>query len=80
MASLRALAAAEKLAQTGDPSGLKNWMSKFLPDEFVDEAFSSHISEIKKLFGTKDAIKTRAQEWLSYIESKKYKGYHKGAK
>lgn len=38
------------------------------------------MSEIKKLFGTKEDIKTRAQEWLSYIESKKYKGYHRGAK
>jgi TRAP-type C4-dicarboxylate transport system substrate-binding protein len=74
------LAAAEKLAQTGDPSGLKNWMSKFLPDEIVDEIFSNHMSEIKTLFGTKDAIKTRAQEWLAYLESKKYTGYHKGAK
>jgi hypothetical protein len=74
------LAAAEKFVQTGDSSGLKNWMSKFLPDEIVDEAFSSHMSEIKKLFGTKEDIKTRAQEWLAYIESKKYTGYHKGAK
>ncbi len=59
---------------------MKGWTLRFLPDEIVDEAFSSHMSEIKKLFGTKEAIKTRAQEWLSYIESKKYKGYQRGAK
>ena len=74
------IAAAEKFAQTGDAGDLKGWMLKFLPDEIVDKAFSSHMGEIKTLFGTKEAIKMRAQEWLSYIESKKYKGYQKGAK
>jgi hypothetical protein len=73
------LAAAEKFAQTGDAGDLKGWTLKFLPDEIVDEAFSSHMGEIKTLFGTKESIKTRAQEWLSYIESKKYKGYQKGS-
>jgi hypothetical protein len=38
------------------------------------------MAEIKTLLGTKEAIKMRAQEWLAYIESKKYTGYHKGGK
>jgi hypothetical protein len=73
------LKAAEKLAQTGDASDLKAWTLKFLPDEIVEEAFSNHMDEIKRLYGSKEAIKTRAKEWLAYIESKKYKGYQKGA-
>jgi TRAP-type C4-dicarboxylate transport system substrate-binding protein len=77
---LEPLKAAETLAQTGDASGLKAWTLKFLPDAIVEEAFSKHMDEMKKLYGSKEAIQTRAKEWLAYIESKKYKGYHKGAK
>jgi len=74
------LLGAEKLANTGDPRLFKAWCKKFIPDALVDEAFNNHMTEVKKLFGTKEAIKTRAQEWLAYLESKKYTGYHKGAK
>jgi TRAP-type C4-dicarboxylate transport system substrate-binding protein len=74
------LLGAEKFASTGDPRLIKAWCKKFLPDALVDEAFNSHMAEIKTLLGTKEAIKMRAQEWLAYIESKKYTGYHKGGK
>jgi len=74
------LLGAEKFASTGDPRLLKAWCKKFIPDVIIDEAFNNHMTEVKKLFGTKEAIKMRAQEWLAYLESKKYTGYHKGAK
>ena len=71
---------AQKFIETGDPKPLRAWLSMFLPDEIVNEAFSKHMDEIKKLYGSKEALKARAKEWLAYIESKKYKGYYKGDK
>ena len=72
-----AVVAAEKFAQTGDFKPLKAWSATFMPDEIVEETFAKHMDAIKRLYGSKEALKTRAQEWLAYIESKNYKGYHK---
>jgi TRAP-type C4-dicarboxylate transport system substrate-binding protein len=71
--------ASETLIQKDDPSLLKAWMAIFMPQAFVEEAFSAHMAEMKETFGKKEALMQRIEEMASFLGSKAYKGYHKGA-
>ncbi|MDY7018330.1 MAG: TRAP transporter substrate-binding protein DctP [Nitrospirota bacterium] len=71
------LVAAKGFAQTGDIKPLRACFEGFLPDAILEEIFSKHTQELKRLFGTEEAIKARVGEYLTYIESKKYRGYQK---
>jgi len=80
MAPVTNLLVAEKgFAQTGDIKPLRACFEGFMPDAILEEIFSKHTQELKQLFGTEEAIKARVGEYLTYIESKKYRGYQKRA-
>lgn len=69
----------EEYIKTGNPEKLKNWMKTFYITEVVDEMFSKHLDSVKKIFGTKQALKDRMEEFLLTVESPMYKGFQRMA-
>ncbi|MDY6935704.1 MAG: TRAP transporter substrate-binding protein DctP [Spirochaetota bacterium] len=72
------IVACEKYIKSGNPKQLRNWMNSFFVRAIVDELFTKHMDCVKKLYGSHAALKLRINEYLKLIESKRYKGFHKG--
>jgi len=71
------LVASEKLIKTGNVKPLKKWMASYYIKDVVNEIFSRHIDMVKKLYGSKKALRNRLDEYITYLESKSYKGFQK---
>lgn len=71
----------EEFEKTGNPSGLKKWMSSFYAPSIVEEIFSKHLDSVKRVCGSKKALQLRAGEQFALIKSPgfPYKGYQLSA-
>lgn len=76
------IAACENYIKTSNPAELKKWMNTFYVTEIVDEIFKNHMENIKFLFGTKEALNDRVEEFRRFyaLGGKTYKGYQKTLK
>lgn len=76
------IVACESYIKTGNPAELKKWMKSFYVTEIVDDIFNNHMENVKALFGTKQALNDRVEEFQRFysVGGKSYKGYQKTMK
>lgn len=67
----------EKLIKTNDTAPFISYMRKIRAPGEVDTYITPYQTEIKKVFGTKEALNQRLQEIVGYLRSPMYKGFQK---
>lgn len=70
------LVACEHYIKTKDHSQLYKWMKKFYISEVTDEIFTKHLDSVYRLFGTKEALDNRMEEFSKAYELAQ--GYYHG--
>lgn len=71
------IVASEEMIKTGKPDTLVAWLKNYRAKGEMEKYILPYQNDLKKLYGTKEALNQRLQEIVGYLRSPMYKGFQK---
>lgn len=69
--------ASEYYIKTGDAGKLKAWLKSYYITEVSDEIFAKHMDSVKRVLGSKEAIKGMLSDFLVIFKANQYTGFQR---